>query len=78
MILEGEIFKTASGKPKQRGRNDTFRLVAETQEEAENLEQLARFGRPTHVSGSADRERALNDLRTPHEPWIQRSRKESE
>lgn len=37
MILKGEIFKTASDRPKQRGRNDIFRLVPETREEAPNV-----------------------------------------
>ena len=63
MILKGEIFKTASARPKQRGRNDIFRLVPETREEAEELEKLARHGRLTSFTGSADRERTLNDLR---------------
>lgn len=63
MILNGRIFRTGSGRPKQRGRNDTFRLVAETQEEIDTLRRLQQFGRITQFSGSADRERLLNDLR---------------
>lgn len=63
MILEGDIFRTPSDRSKQRGRNDSFRLVPETHEEAEQLERLRACGRLTSLSGAADRERGLNDLR---------------
>lgn len=63
MILNGRICRTDSGRPKQRGRNDTFRLGAETQEEVDTLRRLQQFGRITQFSGSAHRERLLNDLR---------------
>lgn len=63
MIIEGEIYRTASGKSKQRGQNDRFRLVPETQEEAEGLEQLKKVGRLASFTGSAHRGTYLSDLR---------------
>lgn len=63
MILRGEIYKTASGRTKQRGRGDRFWLEAETPDESNRLETARRIGQPTSFSGSADRERVLRDLR---------------
>jgi len=63
MILRGEIYRTASGRSKQRGRGDRFWLEAETPEESGRLEAARRVGQPTSFSGSADRERGLRDLR---------------
>ena len=53
MILKGEVFRTASGRPKQRGRGDQFWLEAETAEESIRLETARKVGQPTSLTGSA-------------------------
>ena len=63
MILKGEMFRTASGRPKQRGRGDRFWLEPESPDEAARLEAARKHGQPPSFSGSANRERGLRDLR---------------
>lgn len=63
MILKGEVFRTASGGSKQRGRGDRFWLEAETPEEFEKMEAVRKVGQAVSFTGSANGKRALRDLR---------------
>lgn len=63
MILRREIYQTACGRPKQRGRNDRAWLIPESEEELRELDVLRKVGRPTELRGLSNIARDLDGLR---------------
>lgn len=79
MILEIRVYKTRSGRSKNRGRNDSIRLVAQTEAEKKGLEDRQKAKLPVGHRGSGYWWRALDDLREAAraaDPHFKEDRKE--
>jgi len=79
MILEIRVYKTHSGKCENRGRNDSIRLLAQTEAEKKWLEDRQKAKLPVAHRGSGYWWRALEDLREAAratDPHFKEDRKE--